>query len=55
MGGLAYRALGHCPNLESLMLIAVEKETAVQLKKDKEKIIDRLAATSKELTSLLLV
>ena len=35
------------------MLIAVEKEMAVQIKT--KKIIDRLAATSKELTLLLLV
>ena len=37
------------------MLIAVEKDTALQLKNDKENIIDKLGLTSKELSSLLLL
>ena len=37
------------------MLIAVEKNIALQLKNDKERIIDKFAQTSKELSSLLLL
>ncbi|XP_068122030.1 zinc finger MYM-type protein 1-like [Hyperolius riggenbachi] len=42
-------------NLESLMLIAVEKQVALNIKSDKDKIIDRFAKTSPELSSLLLL
>ena len=42
-------------NLEALMLIAVEKNIALQLKNDKERIIDKFALTSKELSSLFLL
>ena len=37
------------------MLIAVEKDIALQLKNDKERIIDKFALTLKELSSLLLL
>ncbi|CAH2276954.1 zinc finger MYM-type 1-like [Pelobates cultripes] len=41
-------------NLETLMLIAIEKEVSLSIKRDKEKIIDRFGKTSAELHSLLL-
>lgn len=42
-------------NLESLMIIAIEKDIALELKNNKEKIIDRFAMSSKELSALLLL
>ena len=42
-------------NLETLMLIVVEKDIALRLKNGKERIIDKSAQTSKELSSLLLL
>ena len=42
-------------NLEALMLIAVEKDIVLQLKNGKERSIEKLAPTSKELSSLLLL
>ena len=42
-------------NLESLMTIVNEKDIALQLKNNKEQIIDRFAMSSKELSSLLLL
>ena len=42
-------------NLEALMLIAVEKDIALQLKNDKERIIGKFALTLKKLSSLLLL
>ena len=42
-------------NLESLMIIAIEKDLALELKNKKEKIIDKFAMSSKELSSLLLL
>ncbi|CAH2319437.1 zinc finger MYM-type 1-like [Pelobates cultripes] len=41
-------------NLETLMLIAIEKDVSLSIKRDKEKIIDRFGKTSAELRSLLL-
>ena len=44
-------------NLESLMImiIAIEKDLALELKNNKEKIIDKFALSSKKLSSLLLL
>ena len=42
-------------NLESLLLIAIERKIAYNLKKDKESIIDCYAKTSKELSEYLLI
>ena len=42
-------------NLESLMIIAIEKDLALELKNNKEDIIDKFARSSKELSSLLLL
>ena len=42
-------------NLESLMLIAVEREISYKLKNDKENILDSYAKTSKELSEYLLI
>ena len=42
-------------NLESLMIMAIEKDLALELKNNKEKIIDKFAMSSKELSSLLLL
>ena len=36
-------------NLETLMIIAIEKDLALELKSNKEKIIDKFAMSSKEL------
>ena len=37
------------------MIIAIEKDLALELKNNKEKIIDKFAMSSKELSSLLLL
>ena len=42
-------------NLESLIIIPIEKDLALELKDNKEEIIDKFAASSKELSSLLLL
>lgn len=41
-------------NLESLMLIAIEKDIAMKIKSNKDKIIDKIAESSTEMSTMLL-
>jgi len=45
----------HPDNLESLMLIATEKDIAMKIKSNKEKIIDEIAESSAEMSTMLLL
>ena len=42
-------------NLELLLLIAIEKDTAMKIKSNKDKIIDKIAEFSAEMSTILLL